>query len=74
MEEGLLSAGSHPLTVSKTAPPLASPGPSVASCSLARPKVEGGRDHVTSKDPSSSVNRSRFYFESDTLALKNNPE
>lgn len=42
-------------------------------------ELEKMADHVTSKSSSSSATpvaptRSRFYFESDTLALKNNPE
>lgn len=57
----------YPLTISRTAKSHSSSLPSSSKC---------GSDHVTSKDPSPSAptNRSRFYFESDTLALKNNPE
>lgn len=69
-------SGSYPLTTSRTAnkqvplpiPSSKSPVPPPNKTQDVSPK-----DHVTEKE-GSSVNRSRFYFESDTLALKNNPE
>ena len=66
---------SYPLTISRTAKkqvplPIPSKSPVPPPSSKTRDLPE---DHVTEKE-GSSVNRSRFYFESDTLALKNNPE
>ena len=71
-------ADNYPLTVSMTAkehaPPSTDGKPQDA-------EFAGAEDHVTSKantsasgSSSAPVGRSRFYFESDALALKNNPE
>lgn len=75
----------YPLTVFRTAkehsvPLVAAKTPVTALSSDSGAKgARGGPDHVTSKDTnssnsSSSKGQSRFYFESDALALKNNPE
>lgn len=79
-------AEKHPLTVSRSAkghgpPPKGQP----AVDSRTPAEQQSGREHVTPLEPSRSpapsssskaapVGKSRFYFESDALALKNNPE
>ncbi len=62
------TAKEHALTCSKTPVPYTKPGPVQV-----KSEEETAGDHVTSK-PSSSAGGARFYFESDALALKNNPE
>ena len=72
----------HPLTVSRTAkahdPPLPKTGgPAPDPRTSAQQSGHGSHDHAAPMESSSSsktVGRSRFYFESDALALKNNPE
>lgn len=67
----------YPLTVSRTAKELALPVSACCKSPVSATQQKPCVDHVTSKEPSSSsapVGRARFYFESDALALKNNPE
>ena len=76
-EEAKKKAEGYPLTISRSAKehtPLPAASKSPVPCSNAEQSAkDGAEDHVTSKAPSPK-GRSRFYFESDTLALKNNPE
>ena len=81
MEEGeqKYKVGEYPLTVSRTA--RASPSAADQSSGV---KEEEEDDYVVSKEPGSgsvgppysgaATTHSRCYFESDALALKNNPE
>lgn len=67
-------SGNYPLTIFRTAKKqVPVPIPSKSPVPPPNKNPELPQDHVTEKE-GSSVNRSRFYFESDTLALKNNPE
>ena len=71
---------SHPLTVSVSVGRNATPPPPISNLASETAEVAED-DHVTTEDSGplpktspSATHRSRFYFESDTLALKNNPE
>ena len=73
----------YPLTVSRTATcqeltpsssSTLSPSTPSPPNSAAPQAPHASRENVTSKGAGGQGGRSRFYFESDTLALKNNPE